>query len=64
MGRRVDIPWVGDQNTMGMGSKYHEQGGRYTMGMWFDIPWVQNDVTAAIRKELSPLLVLLKSSCF
>ena len=32
MGRSVDIPWIGGQNTMGMGSIYH--------GEVVKIPWV------------------------
>ena len=50
MGRRVKIPWIGGQNTMGRGVRYTMGSGvkipwigsQNTMGRWFDIhvPWI------------------------
>ena len=36
MGRRVDIPWVGGQNTMDKGSIYMARG--------FDMSWVGGSI--------------------
>jgi hypothetical protein len=33
MDRWFDIPWVGGQNTIDRGARYHGLGGRYSMGM-------------------------------
>ena len=50
MGRGIDIPCVGGQNTMGREvkipwirrSNYHRLVVQYTMGRGFKIPWIGN----------------------
>ena len=43
MSMRVDIPWLGGQNTMG-------KGDQNTMGKWVNIPWAVGQNTM-VRKE-------------
>jgi hypothetical protein len=45
MDRVVDIPWLGGQNTMGRGVTMPCVGGRNTMCRGFDIPWVESQNT-------------------
>ena len=60
---RGEIPWVGGSIYYGRGSKYHEYGGRNTMGKgdkndmgkWINIPWAggQNGSIPNCRVQLA-----------